>query len=266
MVNRRFIIVACSTALSCIVVGISIWIGHLRQSTKSAAADFETAPPPASPPRSDAPATNNSAIETLLSQANAIRQEHRLREAEILLTRAVQTDKDHLEAWRNLAAVQRDMAEASLVAKDNLRAAQELDRAKTAVNAIESISVNPDVPKFDAKIVLDEQALNQGTTEKVQQAIDQECSRHIDASFQFAEDAYHRVPRKNDRDKVVDGLIALKPVFQMGAWASERIRMRTNEAYSKLKGLVYPEEWNDLLARAGFDPSSKETLNKWGQE
>ncbi len=214
-------------------------------------------------------------IGDLLEEAAKLYHRNRCREAEIILTRAVQTDRDDLRAWRSLAAVQRKMAEESLAKKNFLPAAQALDRARTSVNAIEGISINPVTPKMDPKIVLEEHDANEAVAGRVQQAIDQDCDQHIDSALACGDDAYHSLwnllalgirPVKNDRDKVIEGLTDLKQVFQLGAWASERTRMKANDAYSSLKKLVYPEEWNDLLARAGFDPVSRDTLKKWGLE
>jgi hypothetical protein len=55
-------------------------------------------------------------------------------------------------------------------------------------------------------------------------------------------------------------------VIKLGSWASDETRESANEAFSELKALVSIEEWNDLLAQAGFDPGSRNTLKKWGLE
>ena len=59
----------------------------------------------------------------------------------------------------------------------------------------------------------------------------------------------------NDRGKVVEGIKHLKPVFELVGWASEDTRTSANSTLSDLKKLVGAEEWEDLLARAGFDPN-----------
>ena len=59
-------------------------------------------------------------VAKLLEQAEKRRADGNLREAEILLTRAVRTDGDDISAWRGLAAVQREMSAASVAAGDLL--------------------------------------------------------------------------------------------------------------------------------------------------
>jgi hypothetical protein len=214
-------------------------------------------------------------VSELLKNAEQLRTDKRLREAEIIMTRAVQTDRDNVVAWRSLAAVQREMAIESVAAGNLLSAAQEADRAKTSVNGVIGISVDPSTPKMETKIVVDEESATAEVSSKVREAIDKACVTHIANANQSATDAFHSSwnvaavglrPVKNDRGIVIAGLKHLKNVFELGPWASENTRMSANDAYSKLKKLVNLEEWNDLLARAGYDPSSRDTLKKWGLE
>jgi len=222
-------------------------------------------------------------VADLLKQASILRSAKRYREAEILLTRAVQTDIDTATVYRALAAVQRDMAIASIGAGDLLKAAQELDRADRSVKTLFSISVNPSAPSIDPKTVLDEEDANKKISQSVRAAIDKACSEHIDKATVCAVDADRSMNKfllpvvagpvslvffqvKNDRPTVVNGLKELKVVFELVPWASESTRTSALEALSKLKKLVNPEEWDELLARAGFDPSSRNNLKKWGLE
>jgi len=228
-------------------------------------------------------------VADLLKQASILRSAKRYREAEILLTRAVQTDIDTATVYRALAAVQRDMAIASIGAGDLLKAAQELDRADRSVKTLFSISVNPSAPSIDPKTVLDEEDANKKISQSVRAAIDKACSEQIDKATLCAVDADRSMNRallpvvglgglpvlgvalvflqvKNDRPTVVNGLKELKVVFELVPWASESTRTSALEALSKLKKLVNPEEWDELLARAGFDPSSRNNLKKWGLE
>lgn len=233
----------------------------------------------ASPGPSAAPRTPSNGdpvpVVDLLKNAEQLRTAKRLREAEIILTRAVQTDRDNVVAWRSLAAVQREMAVQSIAVGNLLSAAQEADRAKTSVNGVIGISVDPSAPKMETKIVVDEESATAEVSTKVRKAIDEACATHIANANQSAADAWHSSwnmfalglrPIKNDRGKVINGLKGLKNVFELGSWASEETRTSANDAYSNLKKLVQPDEWNDLLARAGFDPTSRDTLKKWGLE
>ena len=215
------------------------------------------------------------AVADLLKNAEQLRTDKRLREAEIILTRAVQTDRDNVDAWRSLAAVQREMATESVAAGNLLSAAQAVDRARASVNGVIGISVDPSTPSMETKIVVDEESATAEVLSKVREAIDEACVTHIGNANQSATDAFHSSWNvvavgfrsvKNDRNEVINGLKHLKNVFELGPWASDSTRMSANDAYSKLKNLVKPEEWNDLLARAGFDPSSRDTLKKWGLE
>lgn len=213
-------------------------------------------------------------ISDLLMQASKLRAEARLREAEIILTRAVQTDRDHIEAWRALARVQRDMSAASIKAGDLLSAAHETDRARISLNSIKGISVDP-TTTVDPKVVLDEDDLTAKAAADVRTAIDKFCKSRIADGRQCASNAFHSSwnvmamgfrPIKNDRNEVVKGLTNLKQAFELGAWASEDIRTSANVAFGNLKKLVNPDEWSELLVKAGFDPSSRDALKKSGLE
>lgn len=216
-----------------------------------------------------------ASVTDLLKSAEDLRKEKRLRESEIILTRAVQTDRSNVVAWRSLASVQREMAIDSIAAGNLLSAAREADRAKTSVNCVSAISVDPSAPTIETKIVVDEESSTEDVSSKVREAIDKASVTHIANANQSATDAFHSSWNvaalgirsvKNDRDEIIKGLKHLKNVFELGAWASEGTRTSANDAYSKLKKLANPEEWNDLLARAGFDPTSRDTLKKWGLE
>ncbi len=203
-------------------------------------------------------------VARLLEEAEKWRAEDNLLEAEILLTRAVQTDRDDISAWRGLAAVQREMSAASLAAGKLLSAAQEADRARTSVNGIRGLSVDP-MLDIDPKIVTEEENAITKTATAVRDAIDVYCRRSIDAAKK-SKDEGARWYRKNSRWWTVDGLKHLREVIELGPWASAETRMSTNEAFSALKGLVNSDEWNELLAQAGFDPSSRQRLKNWGLE
>jgi hypothetical protein len=122
---------------------------------------------------------------------------------------------------------------------------------------------------------VDEEKANETAIEAARAAIDTACQESIAKANKCAQDAFHSSWNvlavgirdiKNDRGKVVEGLKHLRPVFEIGRWASDQTRMSANEALSGLKKLVNPDEWNDLLARAGFDPESRDTLKKLGLE
>ena len=246
-------------------VAIWAWVGHTALPTGQSGGVGDP------PPR----ASSGVGVTDLLNQSQALRTQKRYREAEILLTKAVQTDHDDIRVWRALASVQRDMSATSLNAGNLLSAAQEVDRARASVNALTGVLIDPKLPSVDPKIVLDEEKANTLAADAVRAAIDLACQGYIANADRCANDAFHSSWNvlalgirdvKNDRGKVVEGLKHLKMVFELGPWASERTRTSTNEVYSKLKKLVYPDEWNDLLARAGFDPVSRDTLKKWGLE
>lgn len=213
-------------------------------------------------------------VADLLLAADELRKEGRLQEAEMILTRAVQTDKDHIEAWQQLAAVLRDRSNVSIKSNNLLSAAREIDRARNAVNSIKSICVDPSTT-VDPKVVLEEDELIAKATALVGAAIDKLCKQRIDVARQCESEAYHsswnvlaigfrRV--RNDRSEVVKGLTYLKPVFELGPWASAETRTSAHVTYSNLKKLVYPEEWSDLLVQAGFDPTARDALKESGLE
>ena len=243
---------------------------ELKDALRNLGSKLQAAPsPPLKPPGEDV-----VTVADLLKNAEQLRKDNRLREAEIILTRAVQTDRDNVAAWRSLAAVQRETAIGSVATGNLLLAAQQADRALTSLNALIGISVDPS-PKRETKIVVDEESATADVSSKLREAIDKACVTHIANAKQSATNASNSFWNvlaiglrdvKNDRGEVINGLKHLKNVFELGAWASESTRTSANDAYSKLKKLVNPEEWNDLLARAGFDPTSRDTLKKWGLE
>jgi tetratricopeptide (TPR) repeat protein len=214
-------------------------------------------------------------VSELLKQAEMLRVQMRFREAEVLLTKAVQTDRDDNRVWRALATLQRDMSAASLKKGSLLSAAQEADRARESVRNLSGVLIDPKSPSLDTKILIDEEAANAATVDAVRAAIDLACQKSIKEADKWAKYAYKSPvnvfwvgfrPIRNDRNSVVEGLKHLKMVVELGNWASDSTRMAANEIFSKLKKLVEIEEWNDLLARAGFDPGSRDMLKKWGLE
>jgi hypothetical protein len=211
------------------------------------------------------PVTPVVSVADLLQQAEKHRTNKNFREAEIVLTRAVQTNRDDVSAWRALAAVQREMSAVSIKNHDLGSAAQQADRARRSVNEITALSISPASPNVDVKIVRDEEEAMDKTMVAVRDAVDTYCDEPIAAAKQCANDAWHWY-RKSSRDTIVEGLNHLRKVIELGPWSSERTRIGANEAFSELKHLVYPEEWNELLAKAGFEPGSRETLKKWGLE
>lgn len=219
-------------------------------------------------------AVTSASIDELLVKAEQMRSAKQLREAEIIVTRAVQIDDHHIDAWRLLAAVQREMSATSLANANLLQAAQEADRARNSANNIEAISVDPS-STIDPKVVLDEQKLATKSIDMVRERIDAYCTTQNQAAEQCALDAFHSSWNvmalgfravKNDRSKVVEGLKHLKLVFELAVWGSESSRTAAGVAYGNLKKIVYPEEWPELMIKAGFDPSSRELLRKSGLE
>jgi hypothetical protein len=210
----------------------------------------------------------------LLAKAEALRGDGRFREAEITLTLAIQTEGDNLPAWRLLATVLREMSAASIKAGNLLSAARAADRAAATAKGIAGISVNPASPGVDPKIVVDEEKATEEAYAAVRDAIDTVAKKLIEDANTCAEDAHHSWAKvftifgkvRNERPKVVEGLKCLKKVFDLGPWASEKTRCSTNEIYCKLKTLVSPDEWQGLLAQAGFDPASADTLKMRGLE
>jgi hypothetical protein len=212
-------------------------------------------------------------VDDLVKEGERLRSNKKLREAELTLTRAIQTDHESIAAWRALAAVQRDFAISSVDTGDLLGAAQAADRAKASVNAIKAVSVDPATRPVDPKIIFEEEKASANAEAKVRDAIDAACQTLIGGADQSGHDAFHSTwnvfalgirPIRNDRDKVVEALKSLKKVCELGPWMSETTRMSATDVFSYLKQRVYAEEWNDLLARAGFDPSSRDALRKWG--
>jgi hypothetical protein len=205
---------------------------------------------------------NSSSVRELLDQAEGLKSENRFRQAEVILTRAVQIDSGNLESWRALADTQRKMSLASIKNGELLVAAQESDRANASSLKVKAICVDPNSGNPDPEIVLEEETASKTSAEAVRNSIDAASKLKIDESRACLNEAYHskwnilalglrRV--KNDRSKVIDGLKSLKSVIELGPWASEETRRLTNETLSDLKKLVYPEEWSDLLTRAGFE-------------
>ncbi|GEM_PF-4462999 len=214
-------------------------------------------------------------VADLLKQAEEFRVQRRFREAEIQLTKAIQINRRDIRVWRALAAVQRDMSAASIAVGNLLSAGQEADRAQNSVNGLRAQLIDPESPSTDPKVLLDEEHANAAAADAVRVAIDLACQKHIAKGDGWADDAYHNPMNalagglrniRNERPKVVEGLKELKMVFELGPWGSESTRTSAIKVYSKLKKLVDPEEWNDLLAQAGFDPGSRETVKKWGLE
>lgn len=224
--------------------------GNAADSTRQGGA-ISVAPPAAPMP-----------VSKLLTQAEKLRTDGKLQEAEIILTRALQTDRDDVGAWRALAAVQREMSATSLKERNLLQAAQTADRARTSVNGLKALSVDP-AHNIDPSVVTDEDTSNTKAIAAVRDSIDNACKGYI-ASALNSRDEASRWYWKNNRWWVVDGLKHLKKVIEIGPWASEQTRMAANEAFSLLKRMVSTDEWNELLARAGFDPGSRDTLRKWG--
>jgi hypothetical protein len=78
---------------------------------------------------------------SLIEQAEQLRNDGKLQEAEFVPTRAVQIDRDDVLPWRKLAAVQRDRAAALIRSGELLSAAQASDRAGVSVNSITALLV-----------------------------------------------------------------------------------------------------------------------------
>jgi hypothetical protein len=221
---------------------------------------------PGGPPHAGpSPIEHVVSVAELLRQAEKQRADKNFRGAEILLTRAVQTNRDDVSAWQALAAVHREMSSSSIKRGELLLAAQQADRARVSVNGIKGLSVDPASPGVDPRIVHDEEDATDKTVNAVRDAIDAACEEPIAAARRCAGDAWHWY-WYNNREKTVEGLKRLREVIELGPWASEQTRISANESFSALKHLVNSDEWNDLLARAGFDPNSRETLKKWGLE
>jgi hypothetical protein len=214
----------------------------------------------------DPPATTPIVpIEELLQRAQEHSGNQRFREAEILLTRAVQTNRDDVKAWRALATVQREMAMSEVENGDLLAAARHSDRAEQSVNTVISLSVSPGESNIDIAWACEEEESMMKTKTAIREAIDKHCQDSITLAKRCADDAW-RWYWRNDRAGTVHGLKQLRTVVELGPWASDQTRMSANEAFSALKHLVGSDEWNELLAQAGFDPGSRDTLKKWGLE
>lgn len=201
-------------------------------------------------------------VSKLLGQAEKLRTDGKLQEAEIILTRALQTDPDDIGAWRALAAVQRERSTIMLKEGSLLSAAQSADRARASVNGIKGLSVNP-THNVDPNVVTEEEGITSKAGVAVRDAIDSACKGYISSALNSKDEGTHWY-RTNERKLTVEGLKQLRKVIELGPWASDQTRMSANEAFSALKRMVSPEEWNELLAHAGFDPGSRETLKKLG--
>ena len=224
-----------------------------RRTTVTAVASSVTTeiptPLPLEEVQSDAPADN---ITQLLETAITHERAGALREAEIVLTRAIAIEKNGITALRRLAAVQRRQAELSCQNSDFLACGRALDRAGRSLEAIEKIAVDP-TATMEASDVTDEERSYNTTASKVRAQMEAFCQREIKAAEAAAEKAHHFIWRRNDREVVVEGLTHLATVFSLKDWIGRDTRVAALRAMSELKKRVYDEEWDDLQTRAGID-------------
>lgn len=200
-------------------------------------------------------------VASLLERAENLREASQYREAAIVLLKASQLDPSELRVWSALAATHREMSARFYTTGDLPRAVEAMETAVQYTTRLTMECISIDSPTIAPEIVVEEEKANAEAERALRAAIDVKCRADIAAANALAGEAYHSAwnilalgfrPIKNDRDMVVEGLKRLKPVFELSKWASENTRTSSMDSLSKLKKLVYPEEWDEMLARAGF--------------
>ena len=194
-----------------------------------------------------------------LRDADSMIRSNQLREAEILLTRVVQTDGDNLHGWQSLITVHCGLAGKAIDAENWLEAGHHLDRANLALDKVKSLAITPGSQITPETVVKLENQVSEIKT-NVQSSIDDYCNDQLEEADDWAYKAIdhfsHRV-LPNNRDEIVSALQCLKPVIALKSWTSDSVRMEQTRLYLKCKKAVNSEEWAGLLARAGLgDPQS----------
>lgn len=113
------------------------------------------------------------------------------------------------------------------------------------------------------KIVALERVVDQ-LHHRTQRALHAEVLRHIKRANQLAADAYSYV-WFNDRNKVRQGLVQLRWVFDYRSQLSDDDRAAFFQSLNTLKSRVSDKEWASLLAAAGYQfthPVSSLDLNR----
>jgi hypothetical protein len=211
--------------------------------------------------------TGLTSVPRILQEAVRLRNQGKFREAEILLTRAQQTESENLAVWQAMLSLQLQITEQAIRelpglpqprGKALVEGGKELERARSTLNGIRGLSVAPG-SRIDPKVVVEAEATFTRTEDRFKEEAQSYCmSRLEDARF-WRRKAHHW-PRKNDRANVVNGLEEVRRVQALMPWVGEDIRGSAATVMSELKALVNEEEWPDLLARAGFELNSANTL------
>lgn len=203
------------------------------------------------------------AVPRLLAQAAELRRQHKLREAEIVITRAQQAEADNPAVWQALLALQLEIAEVALEALPQppyargaglVEVAKQLERARFTLNGIRGVSIQP-VSKVDPKVVVESETAFSATETLFRSTALVFCESRIKAARALRAEAHHWVV-KNDRTVVVNGLKELRWVEALAPYADDEVRGSVAGVLEELKSLVSDEEWVGLRARAGFDPNS----------
>ena len=191
----------------------------------------------------------------------------KLREAEILLTRSLQTDGENLIIWQEMLSLQlqitaqesRSLSGSPLLRGNALlEAGETLERARSTLNGIRGLSIAPG-SKVDPKTVVESEALFGRAQDRFKSKLQVFCKERIDEANDWRYKAHHWY-KPNKRSLVVKGVEQVRLVLQfksrLEAWSEADICGSAATALSELKALVKEDEWTDILARAGFNPGS----------
>ena len=208
-------------------------------------------------------ATGLTPVSRILQEAAHLRNQGKFREAEILLTRAQQTDGENLVVWQAMLSLQLQVTGQAIQEQPGLpqprgkalvEGGKELERARSTLNGIRGLSVVPG-SLIDPKAVVEAEATFTGTEDRFKEEAQSYCKSRLEYARVWRRKAHHW-PTKNDRANVVDGLEDVRRVQALMPWVGDDIHGSAATVMSELKALVNEEEWPDLLARAGFDPNS----------
>jgi len=193
--------------------------------------------------------------EATLSRADELISAKRYREAEILLTREVQKNPNDFVVQSRLLSASKAQAQESLARAEFLKSGEDIEAAEVTLSTLKQIGINPqsDAPKdFEQTIKAHEEELG-SLKARLTNAVSATCGALVAEADRLAQEAHSRF-KKNDRDKVVEGLVNVRKCNAYGKLASIDARSRSNNTMRKLLNLVEDNERDMILRSAGFGP------------
>jgi hypothetical protein len=205
--------------------------------------------------RSGADVATESANERaeLLARVDAYLRENKLREAEILLSRAAQQHPNDFSLQSRLFGVSLSQARDKLLKATYAQAGEDADAAEASLIAMKSIAIDPsaNVPKEFAAIITSSEGELKDVKRRLNVAVDSTCRALLSVAEGHAGEAKKYIGR-NDRQQIISGLSQVRKCATNSKWLSVELKGQATQATEKLLKLASPEERDSLLRSAGF--------------